>query len=153
MWSRERSTRAAPRLDLRPVERARFAGLMARIEEAGYDPGEEPILVAPAAHYTMGGVLTDLDGRTEVAGLYAAGEVACTGCTGQPPRVQLAARVFARPPAALAALGENEPVSRSRRRRRRRRTRSPAELRRLLAGRWGSCATAPGSNACAAVTT
>src|SRR4029079_2360169 len=66
-------------LDLRPIERARFKGLMERIEEAGYDPGEEPIPVSPAAHYTMGGVVTDLDGRTEVQSLFAAGEVACPG--------------------------------------------------------------------------
>jgi L-aspartate oxidase len=95
-------------LDLRPVERARFAGLMARIEEAGYDPGEEPIPVAPAAHYTMGGVVTDLDGRTEVDGLYAAGEVACTGVHGANRLASnslLECLVFGRR-AALSALGE-----------------------------------------------
>jgi L-aspartate oxidase len=105
--------RGSALLDLRPVERARFAGLMARIEEAGYDPGEEPIPVAPAAHYTMGGVLTDLDGRTEVAGLYAAGEVACTGVHGANRLASnslLECLVFGRR-AALAALGESEPVS------------------------------------------
>jgi L-aspartate oxidase len=68
-------------LDLRPVERTRFPGLMTRIEEAGYDP-EEPVPVSPAAHYTMGGIVTDLDGRTDVPGLYAAGESACTGVHG-----------------------------------------------------------------------
>jgi L-aspartate oxidase len=69
-------------LDLRPVNRTRFRGLMARLEGAGYDPATEPIPVAPAAHYTMGGIATDLDGRTEVPGLYAAGECACTGVHG-----------------------------------------------------------------------
>jgi len=100
-------------LDLRPVERARFAGLMARIEEAGYDPGEEPIPVAPAAHYTMGGVVTDLDGRTEVDGLYAAGEVACTGVHGANRLASnslLECLVFGRR-AGLAALDETLPVT------------------------------------------
>jgi L-aspartate oxidase len=95
-------------LDLRPVERGRFAGLMARIEEEGYDPGEEPIPVSPAAHYTMGGVVTDLDGRTDVDGLYAAGECACTGVHGANRLASnslLECLVFGRR-AALAALAE-----------------------------------------------
>lgn len=69
-------------LDLRPVDRSRFPGLMSRLAEAGFRPEDEPIPVAPAAHYTMGGVVTDLDGRTELPGLYAAGECACTGVHG-----------------------------------------------------------------------
>jgi len=69
-------------LDLRPIDRSRFPGLMATIEGAGYDPGACPVPVAPAAHYTMGGVVTDLHARTEIAGLYAMGEVACTGVHG-----------------------------------------------------------------------
>jgi L-aspartate oxidase len=69
-------------LDLRQIDREPYAELMDAIEEAGYDPASEPIPVAPAAHYTMGGVVTDLDGRTEVPGLYAAGECACTGVHG-----------------------------------------------------------------------
>lgn len=100
-------------LDLRPIERARFAGLMERIEEAGYDPGEEPIPVSPAAHYTMGGVVTDLEGRTEVDALYAAGEVACTGVHGANRLASnslLECLVFGRR-AALAALGEPQPVT------------------------------------------
>jgi L-aspartate oxidase len=95
-------------LDLRPIERARFPSLMARIEEAGYDPGGEPIPVAPAAHYTMGGVVTDLDGRTDVPGLYAAGECAATGVHGANRLASnslLECLVFGRR-AALAALGE-----------------------------------------------
>src|SRR5204862_484893 len=59
-------------LDLRPVDRSRFPGLMSRLAEAGFRPEEEPIPVAPAAHYTMGGAVTDLDGRTELPGLYPA---------------------------------------------------------------------------------
>jgi len=48
----------------------------------GIDPRVQPIPVAPAVHYHMGGVWTDLDGRTSVAGLYAAGECASTGVHG-----------------------------------------------------------------------
>ncbi len=49
---------------------------------AGLDPSSEPIPVVPAAHYHMGGVLTDADGRTSLDGLWAAGEVASTGAHG-----------------------------------------------------------------------
>jgi L-aspartate oxidase len=69
-------------LDLRAIERDRYPSLMATLERAGYDPAGEPIPVSPAAHYAIGGVVTDLDGRTTVAGLYAAGECACTGVHG-----------------------------------------------------------------------
>ncbi|MBB6252541.1 L-aspartate oxidase [Nitrospirillum iridis] len=50
--------------------------------EAGLDPAAAPVPVAPAAHYHMGGVLTDADGRTSLPGLWAAGEVACTHVHG-----------------------------------------------------------------------
>jgi L-aspartate oxidase len=69
-------------LDLRGIDRDRFAGLMHRIEESGYDPATDPVPVAPAAHYFIGGVVTDLDGRTDIARLYAAGECASTGVHG-----------------------------------------------------------------------
>src|SRR6202035_5783975 len=69
-------------LDLRAIERGRFPGLMATLERAGYDPSTEPIPVSPAAHYTVGGIVTDLDGATTVAGLYAVGECAATGVHG-----------------------------------------------------------------------
>jgi L-aspartate oxidase len=55
---------------------------MATLERAGYAPADEPIPVSPAAHYAIGGIATDLDGRTTVPGLYAAGECACTGVHG-----------------------------------------------------------------------
>jgi L-aspartate oxidase len=74
--------RAGARLDLREIERDRYPTLMATLERAGYDPADEPIPVSPAAHYAIGGIATDLHGRTSVAGLYAAGECACTGVHG-----------------------------------------------------------------------
>jgi L-aspartate oxidase len=61
---------------------ARFPGITALCRARGIDPGFEPIPVTPAAHYMMGGILTDLSGRTSLPGLYAAGEVACTGVHG-----------------------------------------------------------------------
>jgi L-aspartate oxidase len=73
-------------LDARPLGRelleSRFPTIVARCREAGIDPLTAPIPVTPAAHYASGGVVTDLAGRTTVAGLYACGEVACTGVHG-----------------------------------------------------------------------
>ncbi|MCU1518401.1 MAG: nadB [Pseudarthrobacter sp.] len=77
-------------LDARLIEQAKGAGFLAkrfptltqRTLDAGIDWTRELVPVAPAAHYWMGGVATDLHGRTTVPGLYAAGEVACTGVQG-----------------------------------------------------------------------
>jgi L-aspartate oxidase len=100
--------RGQARLDLRTIERDRFPGLMATLERAGYDPAHEPIPVSPAAHYTVGGIVTDLDGRTTVQGLYAGGECACTGVHGANRLASnslLECLVFGRR-SALAALAE-----------------------------------------------
>ena len=60
----------------------RFPLISAACREAGLDLARDRIPVGPAAHYIMGGVQTDLDGRTTIGGLFAAGEVACTGVHG-----------------------------------------------------------------------
>jgi L-aspartate oxidase len=60
----------------------RFPTLVANCAEIGVDPVGDVVPVAPAAHYASGGVRTDLDGRTGVPGLFACGEVACTGVHG-----------------------------------------------------------------------
>lgn len=60
----------------------RFPTIDRAVRERGWDWAREPIPVTPAAHYLMGGVVADLDGRTSLAGLYAVGEVARTGVHG-----------------------------------------------------------------------
>lgn len=77
-------------LDARGIEATRGRGFLTRrfptitaaTRAAGYDWTTQTLPVSPAAHYWMGGVATDLCGRTSVPGLYAAGEVACTGAQG-----------------------------------------------------------------------
>jgi len=61
---------------------ARFPTVLAACREHGIDPVTDLVPVAPACHYASGGVATDLDGRTDVPGLYACGEVACSGVHG-----------------------------------------------------------------------
>ncbi|HWD25202.1 MAG TPA: L-aspartate oxidase, partial [Acidimicrobiales bacterium] len=68
-------------LDQRHLEH-RFPTIVASCRSFGVDPVAEWIPVSPAAHYTMGGIQTDLDGRTDVGGLFAVGEVASTGVHG-----------------------------------------------------------------------
>ena len=62
--------------------RERFPSLSDMCRRAGFDLARDPIPVGPAAHYVMGGVATDLEGRTSLPALFAAGEVACTGVHG-----------------------------------------------------------------------
>jgi L-aspartate oxidase len=72
-------------LDARPLGQnfaMRFPGITAICAKAGIEPAKQPIPVRPAAHYHMGGVAVDAQGRTNVEGLFAAGEVACTGLHG-----------------------------------------------------------------------
>ncbi|HEX5713057.1 MAG TPA: FAD-dependent oxidoreductase [Solirubrobacterales bacterium] len=69
-------------LDLRAIDPARFPNVFASLTAAGLTPREQPVPVAPAAHYMMGGVAVDLDGRTSLPGLYAVGECSCTGLHG-----------------------------------------------------------------------
>jgi L-aspartate oxidase len=79
---RETGARAAE-LDMTMVDPGRFPNVVAALREAGVDPTKQRVPVAPASHYVMGGVVTDLDGRADgVAGLYAVGETACTGLHG-----------------------------------------------------------------------
>jgi L-aspartate oxidase len=63
------------------IER-RFPNVAQAVRECGFDLATQPVPISPAAHYFLGGVATDLDGRTSVPGLYAAGECAATGVHG-----------------------------------------------------------------------
>jgi L-aspartate oxidase len=74
--------RGPVRLDMRMVDPGRFPNIARALAAAGIDPRRDLVPVAPAAHYTMGGIATDLDGRSSVPGLYAVGECACSGLHG-----------------------------------------------------------------------
>jgi L-aspartate oxidase len=95
-------------LDMREIDPGLFPNVVGALREAGLDPTRELVPVAPAAHYTIGGIATDLHARSGVTGLYAVGETACTGLHGAN---RLASNslsecfVFGRR-AALAALDE-----------------------------------------------
>jgi L-aspartate oxidase len=67
---------------MRMIDPARFPNVVGALQEAGLDPTRELIPVAPAAHYMMGGIVTDLDARATLPGLYAVGESSCTGLHG-----------------------------------------------------------------------
>jgi L-aspartate oxidase len=69
-------------LDMRSIDPARFPNVVAALREAGLDPTRELVPVAPAAHYMMGGIVTDVNARSSLPGLYAIGESSCTGLHG-----------------------------------------------------------------------
>ena len=77
-----RTGAASVGLDMRHVDPALFPNVVTALRKAGLDPEHELIPVAPAAHYMMGGIATDLDARTSLAGLFAVGECSCTGLHG-----------------------------------------------------------------------
>jgi L-aspartate oxidase len=81
-----KKAQATAYLDMRHLDaailRARFPRIYSTCQQYGIDITRDLIPVRPAAHYLMGGIKTDLHGRTSVAGLYAAGETACTGVHG-----------------------------------------------------------------------
>jgi L-aspartate oxidase len=110
----ERSGAPAAMLDMRSVDIARFPNIAAALADVGLDPARDLLPVAPAAHYTMGGVATNLNGSSSLPGLYAVGECACTGLHGAN---RLASNslaecfVFGRR-AALAACADPEPPRR-----------------------------------------
>jgi L-aspartate oxidase len=98
---------------MRAIDPGLFPNVVGALREAGLDPTRELVPVAPAAHYTMGGVACDLDGRSSLPGLYAVGESSCTGLHGAN---RLASNslaecfVFGRR-AAVAACTDPEPPS------------------------------------------
>jgi L-aspartate oxidase len=96
---------------MRQIDPARFPNVFSALREAGLDPAKTLVPVAPAAHYTIGGVRTDLHGRSSVPGLYAIGETSCTGIHGAN---RLASNSLSEcfvfgARAAAAALAEPEP--------------------------------------------
>ena len=106
------SGRRSVGLDMRGVDPARFPNVVGALRAAGLDPTRELVPVAPAAHYTMGGIVVDLHAHSTLPGLYAVGESSCTGLHGAN---RLASNslsecfVFARR-AVAHALAEPEPA-------------------------------------------
>ena len=134
----------AVHLDMTAIDPARFPNVVEALRTAGLDPARERIPISPASHYVMGGITSDLEGRTTVAGLYAVGECSCTGLHGAN---RLASNslsecfVFGRR-AALAGLDEPAPPAALPRRAR------PGDRAARRAGRRGRrCGGTPASSA------
>src|SRR4051794_38865396 len=69
-------------LDMRAIDTSQFPNVVATLGRAGIDPARNLVPVAPAAHYTMGGIATDVHGESTLGGLFAVGECACNGLHG-----------------------------------------------------------------------
>ena len=77
-----RSGQGVVMLDMRSVAPHRFPNIAEALSQAGLDSQHDLIPVAPAAHYMIGGIVSDTEGRSSLPGLYAVGECACTGVHG-----------------------------------------------------------------------
>ena len=100
------------------VLRQGFPNFMRNCRSVGIDPRRQPVPIAPAAHYTMGGVATDLDGGSSIEGLFAAGECARTGVHGANRLASnslLEAATFGRRAAAAAVHAAPVPANQPRR--------------------------------------
>jgi L-aspartate oxidase len=83
IWQRlQDSGQRSVGLDMREIDPAHFPNVVSALREAGLDPTRAVVPVAPAAHYMMGGIVTDLDAHSTLPGLYAVGESSCTGLHG-----------------------------------------------------------------------
>ena len=108
-------------LDMRHVDPALFPNVVGALRESGLDPARELVPVAPAAHYMMGGIVTDLDGRSTVPGLLRGRRVGVhRPARREPPGVELAERVLRvrRPRGARRRSTSPPPTARRRRPRR-----------------------------------
>jgi L-aspartate oxidase len=128
--------------------RLSFPNFVRNCRLAGIDPLSQPVPIIPAAHYTMGGVSTDLDGRASIAGLFAAGECARTGVHGANRLASnslLEAAAFGRR-AAAAAVATPVVLGRAHRRPQvwRRGDMTLVEVRRLLDSAAGVLRSGPG---------